>query len=48
MTGGTGIGELGVSFKSCADSALSLDLGVQGYMGLREGITGTVQVRVEF
>ena len=43
LRGSTGIGELGVSLKS--QRALALDLGVQGYIGKREGIAGSAQVR---
>jgi hypothetical protein len=33
FTGGTGIGELGLSLKSSKNLPLSFDLGVQGYVG---------------
>ena len=48
LTGGTGIGELGLSFKPVADNGLSLDFAVQGYTGVREGITGSFQAKWEF
>ena len=48
LKGGTGIGELGFSFKPSADSGFSLDLGVQGYTGVREGVTGSFQAKFEF
>ena len=48
LKGGTGIGELGFSFKPVADSGLSFDLGVQGYTGVREGVTGSFQLKWEF
>ncbi|MDR3038297.1 MAG: autotransporter outer membrane beta-barrel domain-containing protein, partial [Candidatus Adiutrix sp.] len=48
LTGGTGIGELGLNFKPSPTLPLSLDLGVQGYVGQREGVTGSLQIKFEF
>jgi hypothetical protein len=48
FTGGTGIGELGLSLTPAADSGLSLDIGVQGYAGVRKGVTGRLQLKWEF
>jgi outer membrane autotransporter protein len=48
LTGGTGIGELGLSFKPSPTLPLSFDLGVQGYVGKREGVTGSLQAKWEF
>jgi len=48
MRGDTGIGELGLTLKPCKTLPLSFDLGVQGYVGKREGVTGSLQVRFEF
>ena len=48
IKGHTGIGELGVSFKSSMLSGLYLDFGAQGYLGQREGISGTFQVKYLF
>ena len=48
IKGHTGIGEFGVSFKSSMLSGLSLDFGVQGYVGQREGVSGTFQVKYLF
>ncbi len=53
VTGGTGIGELGLSVKPFAKSAgaaggLSFDLAVQGYAGVRQGVSGTFQAKWEF
>ena len=48
LKGGTGIGELGLSFKPAAGSGLSLDFGVQGYTGVREGASGSFQVKFAF
>ncbi|MDL2209737.1 autotransporter-associated beta strand repeat-containing protein [Desulfovibrio sp. OttesenSCG-928-O18] len=48
LEGDTGMGELGLSFKPVTDSGLSFDLGVQGYTGQREGVTGSFQIKFEF
>lgn len=48
LEGGTGIGEAGVIVTPVADSGFSLDLGVQGHVGTREGVTGRLQLRWEF
>ena len=48
LYGSTGIGELGVTLKPSKDLPLSFDLGVQGYVGKREGVTGSLQIRYEF
>jgi hypothetical protein len=46
LKGGTGIGELGVSMLSTDN--LTLDLGVQGYAGVRRGISGGVKFTYNF
>ncbi|MDL2271948.1 autotransporter outer membrane beta-barrel domain-containing protein [Desulfovibrio sp. OttesenSCG-928-I05] len=48
VKGGTGIGELGFSFKPSATSGFSVDLGMQGYTGKREGVGGSFQLKFEF
>jgi len=48
LTGGTGIGELGLTLKPGKNLPLSFDLGVQGYVGKREGVTGSLQIKFEF
>ena len=48
LKGSTGMGELGLSFKPVTDSGFSLDLGVQGYTGVREGVSGSFQMKWEF
>jgi len=48
LIGGTGMGELGFTLKPSKNLPLSFDLGVQGYVGKREGVTGSLQVRWEF
>ena len=48
LRGDTGIGELGLSFKPSATIPLFFDLGIQGYVGKREGVTGSLQAKLEF
>ncbi|MDR1993976.1 autotransporter outer membrane beta-barrel domain-containing protein [Azonexus sp.] len=48
LFGSTGIGELGLNLKPSKDLPLSFDLGVQGYVGKRQGITGSLQAKFEF
>ena len=48
LRGNTGIGELGLSLTPSADLPLTVDLGVQGYTGKREGVTGSLMVKWEF
>jgi outer membrane autotransporter protein len=48
IRGDTDIGELGLSLRPSLDLPLSFDLGVQGYVGKREGVTGSLQIRFEF
>jgi hypothetical protein len=46
MDGGTGIGEVGLTIKT--GGIVSLDIGAQGYTGKREGVTGSLQLKIEF
>jgi len=48
ISGSTGIGEIGLTLNPTRDIPLFLDLGVQGYTGKREGVTGSLQLRFEF
>jgi outer membrane autotransporter protein len=48
LHGGTGVGEAGIVFHPAKDLLLFLDLGIQGYVGKREGVTGSLQVKYEF
>ena len=48
LKGGTGVGELGLTVKPVKDSGFSFDLGVQGYTGVREGVSGSLQLKFEF
>ena len=48
LKGSTGVGELGLTWQPALESAFSVDLGVQGYTGMREGVSGNVQLKFEF
>ncbi|MDR0576864.1 MAG: S8 family serine peptidase [Candidatus Accumulibacter sp.] len=48
LRGDTGMGELGLTLKSSTTLPLSLDLGVRGHVGKREGVTGLLQIKYEF
>jgi len=48
LKGDSSVGEIGVNFRLIGDSKLSLDFGVQGYAGVREGVSGTVRLKYEF
>ena len=48
LKGGTGVGELGLTIKPVKDSGFSMDFGVQGYTGVREGVSGSLQLKLEF
>jgi hypothetical protein len=46
LKGSTGIGELGLSVRT--GSAVSFDLGVQGHLGNRRGVSGSLLLNVTF
>jgi len=48
LAGGTGVGELGLIVNPGTKLPLSLDLGVQGYVGQRQGVSGTLRLKFEF
>jgi hypothetical protein len=48
LSGATGMGEIGVTLVGGESTPLSLDLGIQGYTGTRQGVTGSLQVKLEF
>ncbi|MCL1980635.1 MAG: autotransporter outer membrane beta-barrel domain-containing protein, partial [Proteobacteria bacterium] len=48
LKGGTGMGELGLTARPSLEAPLSFDLGVQGYAGTREGVSGSVRIKYEF
>ena len=45
LKGGTGVGEIGVTVRRCAFAA---DIGIQGHVGRRDGVTGSVRLRWDF
>jgi outer membrane autotransporter protein len=48
LKGSTGIFELGLNMQPTENKALSVNLGVNGYVGKREGVSGQVQVQYKF
>jgi outer membrane autotransporter protein len=48
IKGGSGMGELGIKFTPGSTSPCGLDLGLQGYTGKRQGITGSVRLSFDF
>ncbi|SHN61943.1 autotransporter outer membrane beta-barrel domain-containing protein, partial [Desulfovibrio litoralis] len=48
LKGGTGVGELGIILKPMVNHDFSVDLGLQGYTGMREGVSGSLQMKYEF
>jgi outer membrane autotransporter protein len=48
LRGDTGMGEIGLSLRPSRTLPLSIDLGARGYVGKREGVTGSLQVKFEF
>ncbi len=46
--GSSGMGELGLMMKPTEDLPLSINLGVQGYVGQKQGISGSCNVMYEF
>ena len=48
MAGDTGILEAGLTLKPSDDLPLSIDLGLQGFVGQREGVAGSFQARLAF
>jgi hypothetical protein len=48
LQGSSAIGEIGANFRPSLNVPLSFDVGLQGYVGKMEGITGTVHIKLEF
>jgi outer membrane autotransporter protein len=48
LKGDTGIVEVGLTLTPSRTQPLSIDLGIQGYAGQREGASGSIRVRYEF
>jgi len=45
LKGGTGIGEVVIGYKPSEKSPTSINIGIQGYAGKRQGVTASVYVR---
>ncbi|MDR1036512.1 MAG: autotransporter domain-containing protein [Deltaproteobacteria bacterium] len=48
VRGSSGIGEIGLTLKPSQTLPISFDIGVQGYVGRRKGVTASLQVRFDF
>ena len=48
MRGDTGIGEIGVTISPSESIPLTVDLGITGYVGTREGISGSLLLKWTF
>ena len=48
IRGDSGRGEIGLRFTPTDDLPLTVDIGVQGYAGKKEGVTGSLFVQYEF
>jgi len=48
LRGDTATGEVGLTITPSKKLPISIDLGVQGYTGKREGLTGSLQLRWDF
>ncbi len=48
LKGSTGIGEIGLNLTPSQSLPLSFDLGIMGYVGKREGVSGSLQIKWEF
>ena len=45
LKGGTGIGEVVIGYKPSAESLTSINVGIQGYTGKRQGVTASLFLR---
>ena len=48
LQGDTGIGEIGLTLRPSRESPFSVDMRLHGYVGKREGLSGSVQAKFEF
>jgi outer membrane autotransporter protein len=48
LKGSTGIAELGMTIKPSPGKPVSVDFGIQGYTGKREGASGSIRVEYKF
>jgi hypothetical protein len=48
MKGATGMGELGLSIRPSDTATVSIEIGAQGFVGKRQGVTGSLRLRFDF
>ncbi|GFH63423.1 MAG: outer membrane autotransporter, partial [Candidatus Desulfovibrio kirbyi] len=48
LRGDTGLGEIGLTITPAEGKAFSLNVGLQGFTGVREGWQGSLQMKYEF
>jgi outer membrane autotransporter protein len=48
MSGDTAVGEIGMTLRPMKQAPIFIDLGAQGYMGVRSGAGGNLQVRLDY
>lgn len=48
LAGDTGIGELGLALRPAPDGNFSMELGMQGFIGKREGVAGNLRMQYAF
>ncbi|MDR0549240.1 MAG: hypothetical protein LBI10_07535 [Deltaproteobacteria bacterium] len=48
LKGGSGIGEIGIIYRSTEDRHFNIEAGLQGHVGVRRGISGGVRLGWEF
>jgi hypothetical protein len=48
LKGGTGIGEIGIIYRSTEDRHFNIETGIQGHVGVHRGISGGVRLGWEF
>ncbi|MDR1777876.1 MAG: autotransporter-associated beta strand repeat-containing protein [Desulfovibrio sp.] len=48
LKGDTGVGEIGLILRPAPNVPLRLEIGLQGYVGVREGVSGTARFVYEF
>jgi outer membrane autotransporter protein len=48
LKGSSGIAEVGLNITPSSNKAFTVDIGLQGYVGKRQGATGSVQAKYEF
>jgi outer membrane autotransporter protein len=48
LRGDTWMGEMGLQFKLSETRPVTLDVGMQGYAGVRQGLAASMQLKIEF